>query len=130
MRSQMLYWAAQEAQHTQCHHAGQHQVLAIRHCTSWQEQWILLAQQVLLLGYRQVDTLMGRVDKLPSPEDWTIMEEALAAILDEAAARAQQQDKLKELDAAHEQSKSGVRSLLQMELFRLLAITAEVLVHD
>ncbi len=84
----------------------------------------------LLLGYRQVDALMGRVDRLPSPEDWTIMEEALAAILDEAAARAQQQDKLKELDAAHEQSKSGVRSLLQMELFRLLVITAEVLVHD
>ncbi|DBB14965.1 TPA: hypothetical protein ACH3X3_004562 [Trebouxia sp. C0006] len=54
---------------------------------------------------RQVDALMGRVDRLPSPEDWTIMEEALAAILDEAAARAQQQEKLKELDAAQEQTK-------------------------
>ena len=61
----------------------------------------------LLLGHRQVDALMGRVDRLPSPEDWTIMEEALAAILDEAAARAQQQEKLKELDAAQEQSKGS-----------------------
>ncbi|DBA66788.1 TPA: hypothetical protein ACH3X2_001930 [Trebouxia sp. C0005] len=52
---------------------------------------------------RQVDTLMGRVDRLPSPEDWTIMEEALAAILDEAAARAQQEEKL-ELNAAQEQT--------------------------
>lgn len=59
----------------------------------------------LLLGHRQVDALMERVDRLPSPEDWTIMEEALAAILDEAAGRAQQL----ELDAAQEQSKgSGV----------------------
>ena len=61
----------------------------------------------LLLGHRQVDALMGRVDRLPSPEDWTIMDAALAAILDEAAARAQQQEKLKELDAAQEQSKGS-----------------------
>ncbi|DBB02006.1 TPA: hypothetical protein ACH3X1_000591 [Trebouxia sp. C0004] len=53
---------------------------------------------------RQVDALMGRVDRLPSPDDWTIMEEALAAILDEAAARAQQEEKL-ELNAAQEQTK-------------------------
>lgn len=46
--------------------------------------------------YRQVDALSGRVDKLPSPEDWSIMEQALAAILDEAAARAQQEDRLAE----------------------------------
>ncbi len=60
----------------------------------------------LLLGHRQVDALMGRVDRLPSPEDWTIMEEALAAILDEAAARTQQVEKL-ELDAVQEQSKGS-----------------------
>lgn len=45
---------------------------------------------------RQVDALSGRVDKLPSPEDWSIMEQALAAILDEAAARAQEEDRLAE----------------------------------
>ena len=45
---------------------------------------------------RQVDALSGRVDKLPSPEDWNIMEQALAAILDEAAARAQEEDRLAE----------------------------------
>ncbi|KAL3135518.1 hypothetical protein ABBQ38_005998 [Trebouxia sp. C0009 RCD-2024] len=45
---------------------------------------------------RQVDALAGRVDKLPSPEDWNIMEQALAAILDEAAARAQEEDRLAE----------------------------------
>lgn len=54
---------------------------------------------------RQMDALMGRVDRLPCPEDWTIMEQALAAILDEAAARTQQAEKLKELDAAQEQTK-------------------------
>ncbi|KAL3158687.1 hypothetical protein ABBQ32_011429 [Trebouxia sp. C0010 RCD-2024] len=45
---------------------------------------------------RQVDGLAGRVDELPSPEDWNIMEQALAAILDEAAARAQEEDRLAE----------------------------------
>ena len=54
-----------------------------------------------------MDALMGRVDRLPCPEDWTIMEQALAAILDEAAARTQQAEKLKELDAAQEQSKGS-----------------------
>ena len=54
----------------------------------------------MLCHHRQVDSLTGRVEKLPSPEDWTIMEEALAAILDEAAARAEQEERIAEAAAA------------------------------
>ena len=50
--------------------------------------------------HRQVDALTGRVDKLPSPEDWSIMEQALAAMLDEAATRAEEEDRLAEQEAA------------------------------
>lgn len=44
--------------------------------------------------------LTGQVDKLPSPEDWSIMEQALATILDEAAARAEEEDRLAEQEDA------------------------------
>ena len=54
-------------------------------------------------GCRQVGTLTDRVDKLPSPEDWNIMEQALAAILDEAATRAEEEDRLAEQEAAQKE---------------------------
>lgn len=52
--------------------------------------------------HRQLDTLSGRVDELPSPEDWGLMEQALSAILDEAAAQAQREDRLAEEAAQRE----------------------------
>ena len=42
--------------------------------------------------HRQVSTLTERVDALPSEEDWALMEEAMAAILDEAATRQEQEE--------------------------------------
>ena len=42
--------------------------------------------------HRQVSALTERVDNLPSEEDWALMEEAMAAILDEAATRQEQEE--------------------------------------
>ena len=49
---------------------------------------------------RQVDTLTQRVDNLPSEEDWALMEEAMAAILDEAATRQEQEEQAADAAAA------------------------------
>ena len=55
---------------------------------------------------RQVDTLTQRVDNLPSEEDWALMEEAMAAILDEAATRQEQEEQAADAAAAAAQDHS------------------------
>ena len=60
---------------------------------------------------RQVQALINRVGNLPCPEDWVVMEQALAAILDEAAAR---HEKIVEQETNRQQASQNTLQLQNM----------------